>query len=157
MLRRSACASVSSPEPTPERSARAPFPDAWWRLSVRQRRVVAGTVVAAAIVLIAAGVWALTRDSEPTPAEFVAALPPERVAMWDALAECESGGRWDLSTGNGLEGGLQFEQSSWLEVGGEGSPAAASREEQIMRAEFLYDLQGWDAWPACSAQLGLTD
>lgn len=77
--------------------------------------------------------------------------------MWDALAECESGGRWDLSTGNGLEGGLQFEQSSWLEVGGEGSPAAASREEQIMRAEFLYDLQGWDAWPACSAQLGLTD
>ena len=65
--------------------------------------------------------------------------------------------RWDLSTGNGFEGGLQFSRSSWIEVGGEDSPAAASREEQIMRGEFLYDLQGWSAWPACSAQLGLSD
>ena len=30
-----------------------------------------------------------------------------------------------------------------------------SREEQIARAEILLDRQGWEAWPACSRQLGL--
>ena len=60
-----------------------------------------------------------------------------------------------VDTGNGYLGGLQFSQVSWEEVGGTGSPAAASREEQIMRGEFLFDLQGWGAWPRCSAQLGL--
>ena len=59
------------------------------------------------------------------------------------------------NTGNGYFGGLQFTLVSWEGVGGFGSPANASREEQIMRAEMLYDLQGWGAWPRCSAQLGL--
>ena len=27
---------------------------------------------------------------------------------WDAIAKCESGGNWSISTGNGYHGGLQF-------------------------------------------------
>ena len=62
-------------------------------------------------------------------------------ATWDALAQCESGGNWSINTGNGFYGGLQFTQQSWNGVGMSGSPATA--------------IQGWGAWPACSAKLGL--
>jgi hypothetical protein len=93
--------------------------------------------------------------AEPDALEFVSSLPAQRVATWDNLAECETESKWDTATGNGFYGGLQFTQASWLEVGGTDSPHQASREEQIMRAEFLFDLQGWSAWPNCSAQLGL--
>jgi hypothetical protein len=75
--------------------------------------------------------------------------------VWDQLAECESGGNWGISTGNGYYGGLQFSQSSWNAAGGSGNPANASREEQIRVAENLQAQQGWGAWPACSSQLGL--
>lgn len=76
-------------------------------------------------------------------------------ATWDALAQCESGGNWSINTGNGYYGGLQFSQSSWNAAGGTGSPAAASKAEQIRVAENLLAMQGWGAWPACSASLGL--
>ncbi|HEX6421244.1 MAG TPA: transglycosylase family protein [Acidimicrobiales bacterium] len=75
--------------------------------------------------------------------------------VWDRLAECESGGNWSINTGNGYYGGLQFSQSSWNAAGGSGNPANASRAEQIRVAENLLDMQGWGAWPACSAKLGL--
>lgn len=75
---------------------------------------------------------------------------------WDRLASCESTNRWDINTGNGFYGGLQFTLSSWAAVGGEGYPHHASKAEQIMRAEKLQDLQGWGAWPLCSKKLGLT-
>jgi LysM repeat protein len=75
--------------------------------------------------------------------------------VWDQLAECESGGNWSISTGNGYYGGLQFSQSSWNAAGGSGNPANASREEQIRVAENLQASQGWGAWPSCSSQLGL--
>ena len=29
-------------------------------------------------------------------------------AMWDRIAQCESGGNWSINTGNGYYGGLQF-------------------------------------------------
>ena len=76
-------------------------------------------------------------------------------ATWDALAQCESGGNWDINTGNGFYGGLQFTQQSWNGVGMSGSPANASRAQQIEAAERLLAIQGWGAWPACSARLGL--
>ncbi len=76
-------------------------------------------------------------------------------STWDALAECESNGDWSINTGNGFYGGLQFKLSSWEWVGGSGYPHEASKEEQIARAEVLLERQGWDAWPACSSQLGL--
>ena len=77
-------------------------------------------------------------------------------ATWDALAECESGGDWGINTGNGFSGGLQFTPSTWAAFGGTGAPENASKAEQIAVAEKVQATQGWGAWPACSAKLGLS-
>lgn len=136
------------------RPGRAPLPDAWWKLPVQTRRLI--TVGLLGVLFIVFVVVAASSGSdEPDPVEYVAELPPDRVATWDSLAECESEGSWNSDTGNGFFGGLQFTLASWEEVNGRGSPANASREEQIMRAEFLYQKQGWDAWPSCSVELEL--
>jgi LysM repeat protein len=100
---------------------------------------------AAALVLGGTAVGALALPANAAPA-----------STWDALAECESGGNWNTSTGNGFSGGLQFTPSTWAAFGGDGNPAAASREQQIAVAENVLDGQGWGAWPACSAKLGLS-
>lgn len=77
-------------------------------------------------------------------------------STWDALAQCESGGNWAINTGNGYSGGLQFTPSTWAAYGGTGAPQNASREQQIAVAERVQAGQGWGAWPACSASLGLS-
>ncbi|MFJ7289792.1 transglycosylase family protein [Curtobacterium sp. NPDC098951] len=77
-------------------------------------------------------------------------------STWDALAQCESGGNWAINTGNGYYGGLQFSLGTWQANGGSGNPAAASRSAQIAVAERVLASQGWGAWPACSAKLGLS-
>jgi nucleoid-associated protein YgaU len=77
-------------------------------------------------------------------------------STWDALAQCESGGNWATNTGNGYSGGLQFSPSTWSAYGGTGSPADATREQQIAVAEKVQASQGWGAWPSCAAQLGLS-
>ena len=77
-------------------------------------------------------------------------------STWDALAQCESGGNWNINTGNGFSGGLQFTPSTWAAFGGQGDPTSASREQQIAVAEQVLAGQGWGAWPSCSAQLGLS-
>ena len=77
---------------------------------------------------------------------------------WDRLAQCESGGDWSIDTGNGYSGGLQFHPQTWTaHGGGQYAPTAgqASREQQIAVAEKVQASQGWGAWPACSASLGL--
>ncbi|HEX8803526.1 MAG TPA: transglycosylase family protein [Acidimicrobiales bacterium] len=98
-------------------------------------------------------------EAEPAaaPAQQPAPAPASSHGgtVWDSLARCESGGNWSTNTGNGYYGGLQFSQSSWEAAGGSGSPAGASREEQIRVAENLLASQGWGAWPSCSSQLGL--
>ena len=90
---------------------------------------------------------------------------------WDRLAQCESGGNWAINTGNGYHGGLQFSASTWAAYGGQefadvtdgpdidefaATADQASREEQIYVAEKVLAQQGWGAWPACSASLGLS-
>jgi hypothetical protein len=90
------------------------------------------------------------------PQRTLDSLPPDST-VWDALAVCESSGRWDIDSGNGYYGGLQFLPSSWQLVGGTGLPHEASRDEQIHRAELLLLRQGWEAWPACSVRLGLRE
>ncbi|THG29347.1 transglycosylase family protein [Naasia lichenicola] len=75
---------------------------------------------------------------------------------WDAIADCESSGNWQIDTGNGYYGGLQFSPSTWAAYGGSGSASDASKEQQIAVAERVLASQGWGAWPSCSAQLGLS-
>lgn len=75
-------------------------------------------------------------------------------STWDRLAQCESGGRWNVNTGNGYSGGLQFSPSTWRAYGGTGSAHNASRAEQIAVAERVLAGQGWGAWPSCSKKIG---
>jgi hypothetical protein len=75
--------------------------------------------------------------------------------VWDRLAECESNGRWAANTGNGYEGGLQFDLRTWRAYGGIGHPAQASRATQIAVAERLRAARGFVPWPVCSRRLGL--
>ncbi|MCP1387671.1 transglycosylase family protein [Corynebacterium sp. TA-R-1] len=79
-------------------------------------------------------------------------------SVWDALAACESGGNWAINTGNGYYGGLQFSASTWAAYGGtQYAPTAnlATREQQIAIAQRTQASQGWGAWPACTAALGI--
>ena len=88
----------------------------------------------------------------PPPGPDVPPPPPPHPAYsvnWDAIAQCESGGNWGINTGNGFSGGLQFTMGTWHANGGSGSPAGASREEQIRVAENVLHSQGIHAWPVC--------
>ena len=67
---------------------------------------------------------------------------------WYAIAQCESGGRWSLLTGNGYYGGLQFSQATWVAAGGlQYAPRAdlATAAEQIAVASHL----SLSNWPVC--------
>lgn len=78
---------------------------------------------------------------------------------WDAIAQCESGGNWSISTGNGFYGGLQFTSSTWNAYGGgayASSANNASREQQIAVAEKVLAGQGIGAWPVCGRNAGST-
>ncbi|MBA3310827.1 MAG: LysM peptidoglycan-binding domain-containing protein [Nocardioidaceae bacterium] len=81
-------------------------------------------------------------------------------STWNALAACESGNDWHINTGNGYYGGLQFSQPTWEGFGGTQYASRAdlaTRAQQIATAERVLDVQGWGAWPACSAGLGLSE
>ena len=78
--------------------------------------------------------------------------------VWDRIAQCESGGNWSINTGNGYYGGLQFNRGTWLAYGGGAyAPTAdkATRSQQIEIAKKVQAAQGWGAWPACTAKLGI--
>lgn len=88
---------------------------------------------------------AAQQGEQPSP------MPTQRHSgvNWDAVAQCESGGNWAISTGNGFAGGLQFAPGTWRANGGSGSANGASREEQIRVAENVLHSQGIGAWPVC--------
>lgn len=116
-------------------------------------RPLPNKAVAPAPAAPAASARPAARSQSPAPA----APPASNVSggVWDRLAACEAGGNWSINTGNGFYGGLQFTLGSWRAVGGSGYPHQASKSEQIMRGQMLQARQGWGAWPACSAKLGL--
>jgi hypothetical protein len=79
---------------------------------------------------------------------------------WDCLAHYESTHRWNVNTGNGHYGGLQFSYSTWKAYGGpqwSGNkyPHQATRAEQIHVAKRVAYMGykknkpqgGRNAWP----------
>ncbi|MGW1023234.1 transglycosylase family protein [Streptomyces sp. NPDC002577] len=79
--------------------------------------------------------------------------------VWDRIAQCESGGNWNINTGNGYYGGLQFSAGTWRAYGGTAYAATAdkaSKAQQIAVATKVQQAQGWGAWPTCSARAGAT-
>jgi uncharacterized protein YabE (DUF348 family) len=78
---------------------------------------------------------------------------PSSALNWAALAACESGGRPDAVSASGAYRGMyQFSRGTWAGVGGSGDPAAASVEEQTMRAQMLYARSGAGQW-GCGSHL----
>ncbi|MBO0843941.1 MAG: transglycosylase family protein [Nocardioides sp.] len=111
---------------------------------MRLRTLITSTVAAAAVTV-----------------PLVATAAPSNAATlrtWNRLAQCESGGRWHINTGNGYYGGLQISASTWRAYGGRHYaylPNRATKAHQIRVAERIRAGQGWGAWPTCSARLGL--
>ncbi len=165
----SARSAAPLPEPTPDRLlAHSGVP----RVDVARGGVLSARG-ASFVAATAGGAESLERDeSEVRSIEMEATLfnaaPPPPAAqpvatfsgdsVWDALAQCESGGNWAINTGNGYYGGLQFSLATWNGYGGAAYaeyPHQATREEQIAVAERLRAARGYQPWPACRAKLGL--
>ena len=77
--------------------------------------------------------------------------------MFDDVASCESGGRWNISTGNGYYGGLQMDRTfaktydRWAYYN-LGTPNNWSRKRQIKAAIRAYRTRGLGPWPKCGKQ-----
>ena len=88
-------------------------------------------------------------ESSSSSSSSGGAINLAREAMWVRIAECESGNRWDINTGNGYYGGLQFNLQTWRSVNGQdfaAYPHQASRAEQITVANRLYAIRGTSPW-----------
>ncbi|MFB7516999.1 transglycosylase family protein [Streptomyces sp. NPDC056144] len=123
---------------------------------------VAGTTDTAASTTVAATVSAAVASSADA-VRAAAAVPDYPCAAdqwpWGCVADCESSGRWNVNTGNGFYGGLQFWQPTWVEHGGRKFAERAdlaTRPQQITTAEEVLRTQGWGAWPVCSKRYGLS-
>ena len=102
----------------------------------------------------------------PAPVARVVAYGTKADWHWDALAQCESGGRWDTvdpgtSNGSGAiahyDGGLGIYRGTWRAYGGEDfAPNAglATREQQIIVGERIRADLGWDPWGCANNVLG---
>lgn len=123
------------------------------RMNTRMTNSKLGTAARRGVTLAAVSAAGLALSATAANAAVPTATS---TSTWDALAQCESGGNWSTNTGNGFSGGLQFTDSTWAAYGGTGSAANATREQQIAVAENVQASQGWGAWPACAAQLGLS-
>jgi hypothetical protein len=87
--------------------------------------------------------------------QWVASHPASAAALvnaagidWYAIAECESGGNWQINTGNGYYGGLQFSQGTWVAAGGlkyASRADLATAAQQIAVASTL----SLSNWPVC--------
>lgn len=74
---------------------------------------------------------------------------PGRASL-EQIKACESHGSYTAVSPSGkYRGAYQFDRDTWASVGGSGDPAAASPEEQDMRAARLQDRSGNSPWPRC--------
>jgi resuscitation-promoting factor RpfB len=76
--------------------------------------------------------------------------------LWDKMAFCETGGRWD-APGPEYQGGLGIYFQTWNRYGGRDfAPNAgqATKLEQIIVAERIREAHGWHAW-GCAKIIGL--
>jgi hypothetical protein len=117
--------------------------------SARKRKPVARRVAGVAIAGAATVAGGVATASSSSAAGSV----------WDRVAACESGGNWQINTGNGYYGGLQFSDRTWDGFGGERYASRAdlaTKAQQITIAQKVLKVQGPGAWPVCSQRAGLT-
>ncbi|HVB00618.1 MAG TPA: transglycosylase family protein [Acidimicrobiales bacterium] len=89
-----------------------------------------------------------------SPRPRALASAPAEKNIWSMLRACESGNNYRENSGNGFYGAYQFTITSWIEVGEVGIPNLAPPAVQDEAAQRLLTIQGWHAWPMCSAMLG---
>jgi uncharacterized protein with LGFP repeats len=124
--------------------------------ALRSRTSRHGTPSTLARLLAGAGLTtALLAGQGALTASPAAAAAEPSYANFELLAQCESGGRWDLNTGNGYYGGLQFSLATWRWIGFSGYPHQHSKDTQIRAGQVLQARSGWGQWPACAAKLDL--
>ncbi|WP_447036531.1 LysM peptidoglycan-binding domain-containing protein [Streptomyces sp. DSM 118878] len=115
-------------------------------MSATPRRIRRTAVIGGAALIAPLGLLAATGQADAADG-----------GVWDRIARCESGGNWQINTGNGYYGGLQFSAGTWRAYGG-GAYAAtadkASKAQQIAVAAKVQRAQGWGAWPTCAARAG---
>jgi hypothetical protein len=160
--------------------SRADWPALWWT----NRHKVANPDAIVAGQRLRLSTWhprkawieraAMAASTPPAPVASAAPVQPSSVPVatssapsysgasytgggvnWDAIAACESGGNWGISTGNGFSGGLQFSQGTWNAYGGgqyASSASGASRSQQIAVAQRVLAGQGIGAWPVCGSR-----
>ena len=123
---------------------------------VESKKAIGTTVTQKPLTRVLA-VGTKARSSAPAPDAgdtSGAGINLSNAAMWDRIAECESGGNWSINTGNGYYGGLQFDIQTWLGAGG-GDFASradlASRAEQITVANRVYADRGLQPWGCAHA------
>jgi nucleoid-associated protein YgaU len=125
------------------------------------RRVTLAALVAALTTAVAPA-GAHSAPQPPAPGTATARVPyacAQDEWPWGCIAECESGGRWHINTGNGFYGGLQFWHPTWVDFGGlkyARRADLATRAQQIAVAREVLAVQGWGAWPVCSRRYGLS-
>lgn len=100
-------------------------------------------------------VQAPVQKAQPKTQQASSTAPTSNSGLnWGALANCESGGRANVVSSNGMYHGLyQFDAQTWQSVGGSGVASDASAAEQTQRAQKLYDSRGSQPWPVCGANL----
>ena len=74
--------------------------------------------------------------------------------VWARLRACESGGRYNVNSGNGFYGAYQFHPRTWRGLGYPGLPHQAPPEMQDEAARKLQARSGWGQWPVCSRRIG---
>ncbi len=100
----------------------------------------------------------VSRVPSPAPVPRIVAYGTQADWHWDALANCESGGRWDTvdpATGAQYDGGLGIYRPTWRAFGGQefaSNAGLATREQQIIVGQRIYSAHGWGAW-GCSRTL----
>lgn len=105
-----------------------------------------------------------TSTSQPSHVQVITSVPrarthptaPSERNVWDAIAQCESGGRWNDTRG-GYEGGVHFLHSTWVAAGGRKYAEhayQATREQQIEIAQAWLARTSWAQWPVCSRKVG---
>jgi hypothetical protein len=79
-----------------------------------------------------------------------------RDAVWDRMAQCETGGNWSMR-GSRFSGGLGFYNGTWNDFGGRqfaSNAGYATREQQIIVAERVRARFGYTGW-GCAPKVGL--
>ena len=97
-----------------------------------------------------------TATATATANALAASARRAKDAVWDRLAQCETGGRWNMR-GARFSGGLGFYNGTWDSFGGRefaSNAGLASRDQQIAVAERVRARFGYTGW-GCAPNVGL--